>query len=137
MTLTAIRTFTRHDLDPAMVKQSIDNKIATIERHRATALKEHAEKVAFYNAAKHAGRRWTHDNPAPSSDGIDAGFDRQVERERNYYSTVRVIERHNTDANDSCYLLAYGDQPDSECIIGTGPFDSLDIAIQWFKKGYR
>ena len=121
----------RHDLDPVLVAAQIEKMIARHEQDRITLKEQVRQSIADYEQAKIDGSavRWSR---APKDDGhIDAMIDEQVERERTYYSKVRVIER------DDGFRLVYGDVDDASVEGGTGPFSNLKLATAWFMNSGR
>lgn len=80
-----------------------------------------AESVEAKCAKHMAYQNWAEDSYRLSA----------IMREREYYSTVRVIECTPTD-----FVLVYG-EPEYKPADFTGPFGTLDKAIDWFLNGYR
>ena len=121
----------RHDLDPALVAAQVEKMIARHEQDRITLKEQTRQSIAEYEQAKIDGsaERWQRE---PKDDGhVDVMINDRVERERIYYSKVRVIER------DDGFRLVYGDADDATVEDGTGPFADLERAAAWFMNSGR
>lgn len=123
----------RHDLDPARVKATIEARIAeheaSREYHQAKARRaRESYELAVKNGKAHL---WPKE-PETTAD-VDRWVDSLIAVERDYYSTVRVIElAPHIAVSGKRFLLVYGDQPDDEVRRGTGPFNTLEEAGNWF-----
>ena len=131
----------RHDLDPIRVKAQIEKAITGHEEHRVYA-KELAKKtLEHYEQCLKDGtaHQWTKIPDGGSN--IDSMVDRWINTELEHYSTVRVIElskpilTHNDEWNK--FILVYGEEDDATVERGTGPFNTLEKAENWFFNGGR
>lgn len=137
MTQAQTATFVRHDMDPAAVNASVAGNIAANEARRI-ADKLQAQKTRERRAGRSEEDLRRTRSTEPTSDAeidrIHDGFDA---RERDHYATVRIIERVSEPLEDKRFRLIYGDAPDSAEAPGTGPFDSVANATEWFTNGGR
>jgi hypothetical protein len=62
-------------------------------------------------------------------------YDRLIEQEQEYYAKVRIIELPNKGMKK--YILVYGDKDDATVENGTGPFESIEKAKEWYLNGGR
>lgn len=125
---------TRHDIDPRLVTEQVAHKIAQHERHREESNKQQHDLVALYTQHKAEGttaRHWTRE---PKTDWVNPMYDSWIEREREYYAKVRVIELPQPGKR---FILVYGDVDDATVTEGTGPLDTFDQAQGWFLRGGR
>lgn len=98
----------RHDLDPEEVKKQIEYKVKHLREFYANAKRDDPEFLA--------------------------GTEQSVKQQENYYSKVRVIELPQRGHR---FILVYGDVDDATVTFGTGPFETLEIAKNWFLTGSR
>lgn len=63
---------------------------------------------------------------------IAALYDGWIEKERSYYAAVRAVR-----LKKGSYILVYGDRDDQTVESGTGPFNTLRQAKEWFMRGGR
>ena len=122
--LTKPATIVRHEVDPCAVAASVAHAIAGLERRRAADLEANAAGAA---------------PGAPPADPsrIHARYDRLVARERDHYSTARVLQRISAQGGSKRFTLAYGPQADTDDSEGTGPFATLSEATAWFANHGR
>lgn len=117
----------RHELDPIRVAEAVARRIAWDEERKAYAVARAADSLARYQAAaeddKHLWRR----KPDPAQEA--AFFDACIENEKAFYAKVRVIELPQPGKR---FILVYGDTDDETCTSGTGPFESIEAAGDWF-----
>lgn len=128
--MTTIVANIRHDLDPVLVQAAVAKQIAYYEDSCVRRVGESIALLAKYEqsiAAKTVYKDW-YAKPQ-SAESVGNQFDTWIEREREYYSTVRVIE---LPTGEKRFLLVYGDADDATVTTGTGPFDTLDTAAEWF-----
>lgn len=119
----------RHEIDPDLVRAQIASKIADHERKRVIFTEEHTRAVAAYEAAA-VWRGFKPEGP----EHVDPMIDRWIDREREHYALVRVIELPQKGPR---FILVYGDADDATVESGTGPFKTLDEAKDWFLGGGR
>jgi len=130
-------TYIRHDIEPKLVAASIEEAVASNERHRVS-LKVSAEETAAAYAravANKTDNRW----PKPPDDPsyIDPMIDKWNAEQRDYYALVRVIERIAEPLEKKRFRLVYGTQPDGPDAQGTGPSATLEESISWFTNQGR
>lgn len=125
----------RHDLDPEKVKKQIEKKIADHEMLRARWKTEAVELQERYARDKEEGKThlWVKIPEGPAY--VDPMINEWNERERDYYSKVRVIDRNNGSAKP--FILVYGDNDDATVKTGTGGFATFDDAANWFLNSGR
>jgi hypothetical protein len=63
---------------------------------------------------------------------ITSFYDEMIRREKDYYSTVRIVKLGSYEI--PTYVLVYGDVDDATVERGTGPFHSIETAQSWFVK---
>lgn len=125
----------RHDIDPFLVMDQIDKKIANHEKLRAQWAKrdqDHLDEYARDVEQGTAQKKWV--TPPQAVENGSRLIDDWNQKERNYYSRVRVIE---LPIPGKRFVLVYGDEDDSNPIRVTGPSDSLEKSIEWFLSGGR
>ena len=126
----------RHDLDPVKVKNEIDRTVEMLERQKLSRMKEADKLTARYEEDVRDGtadRNW---GRAPTTSGqLEQIYNDRIETQKQYYSKVRVIEL--PVSSDHRFVLAYGGKPDSEVTSGTGLFESVEKAAQWFFNNGR
>lgn len=130
------KTNTRYNISQQLVTQQIEKKIAELECFRAQEKDITARNREAYAKTPNL---FTH---APwSDDDLNAYFDECIKREREHYTKVRVIyspKAYSAVRNKyGGYLLVYGDTVDAEVTTGTGPFEKLTEARNWFLNGGR
>lgn len=137
MTETQTASFVRHDIDPAAVDASVADRIARNQDQRVGSKKnaqERRDRRAAMSAEDLRRTRSTEPSSDAEIDGIYDGFDA---RERKHYAMVRIIERVSEPLEDKRFRLIYGDAEDSADASGTGPFESVAKATDWFTNGGR
>lgn len=122
----------RHDLDPILVRNSVEKQIQRYESLRIQLKKEAQNALASYENDKAEGKHshWGH---IPEGDGyVDPMIDSWIKEEREYYSLVRIIELPDKDGDR--FLLLYGESDYIGSLLsnGTGPFPTLEEASNWF-----
>lgn len=125
----------RHNLDPILVQAAVAKQITYYEDFRVRKVGESIALLAKYEqsvAANTVYKDWHHKPDSPER--ITNQVDTWIERERKYYSKVRVIELPQPGKR---FLLVYGDVDDATVTTGTGPFETLDTAANWFFKSGR
>jgi hypothetical protein len=120
----------RYNIDRRLVAKQVKKKVAHYEAQRLTSKNE-----ARKNREAYAENPKGFHHPPPSDEDIDAMYNEWIKREREHYAKVRVI-RLAGNAKPQ-YVLVYGDQADAEVTSGTGPFDKLAKARDWFLKSGR
>lgn len=128
--------FTRHDLDPELVAESVRKAIVENERQRSASFEYVRNLVARYVEAKLSDKPYYGKEPEGTA-WINPSFDKRNNKERNYYAKVRILERNTEPPAIKRLLLVYGDEPDSVDTTGTGPFDTLEEASGWFLRQGR
>lgn len=137
MTQTQTASFMRHDIDPAAVSVSVAGKITTNQIQRV-GQKRSAQQTRDRHAARSEEDLRRAGAKEPTSDAeIDRIYDGFDARERDHYAKVRIIERVSEPLEDKRFRLIYGDAEDSADASGTGPFDSVAKATEWFTNGGR
>lgn len=124
----------RHEIDPILVEKAINAQVKEYEDRKIedkvnqqNLLEEYAEDMKNGNATK----RWT---KAPEPEGkIEKMYNDWIKTEKTHYAKVRVIEDPNQTGKR--FYLVYGKDKDEA--KGTGPFESLDKAQDWFLKQGR
>lgn len=125
----------RHNLDPVLVQAATVSKITHYEDLRVRRVGETIALLVKYEQSVANGtvyRDWHH-KPQDVQSVIDQ-HNEWIQREREYYSTVRVIE---LSTGEKRFLLVYGDVDDATVTEGTGPFETLDAAAKWFYRSGR
>ena len=131
----------RHDLSQDDVKQQIQSSISKMNERRCTETLKCIERHKLFEQAKSRNEhhRWTGNfsDVVSAVRDLNDMYDGWIEKQKNYYSTVRVVEV-GSEATEG-FLLVYGDKVDSDIKIGdgTGPFGSSHRAMDWFLKGGR
>lgn len=97
----------RYDIDPELVKASVEKKV---NGYKASML-EHPSHEAMYRSS--------------------------IRKEREYYALVRIIKLDDPKAKKEPYVLAYGKQKDANVRTGTGGFSSIEKATKWFTNHGR
>jgi hypothetical protein len=124
----------RHEIDPILVEKTINEKIQDYEDCKIKRNIEHKALLAEYAEDMKNGNtkeRWT---KAPEPDGkIEEIYNDWIKTEKTHYAKVRVIEDPNQKGNR--FYLVYGKDKDEA--KGTGPFESIDRATDWFLKQGR
>lgn len=120
----------RHDLEPALVQTSTAKQVAYYEDFRVRRVGETIALLAKYeqSVANDTVYKDWHSKPQDVQSVIEL-FDLWIQRERKYYSKVRVIE---LPTGEKRFLLVYGDVDDATVTEGTGPFETFDTAAKWF-----
>lgn len=122
----------RHNLEPALVQTSTAKQVAYYEDFRVRRVGETIALLAKYeqSVANDTVYKDWHNKPQDVQSVIDQ-HNEWIRREREHYSTVRVIE---LPTGEKRFLLVYGDVDDATATVteGTGPFESFDAAAKWF-----
>lgn len=118
----------RYELDPIRVADAVARNVADLERQKAQCVADEAALVAEYQQAVADGtaHRWTR---KPELGRVGPIFDDAIALEKTRYATVRVIELPQPGKR---FILVYGDAEDATCTSGTGPFESIEKAGDWF-----
>jgi len=124
----------RHEIDPSLVREQIEQKIAGHERFRTTHRQYELAALAEFERAKAEGMEGLWVRPPRNLDDLDAMVDRWIKLEHEHYALVRVIE---LPIEGKRFILVYGDVDDSTVTSGTGPFETLEKAFDWFLKSGR
>ena len=121
----------RHEIDPAVVSETIAKAIEKKARYGETMRASNAKQRAAYEAAMNEGRKWPSRMPDTVAE-VDAHIKAMAAKERDVYSRVRIIEAIGDNRPKNPFFLVYGDQPDDLSGEKTGGFASLDLAREWF-----
>lgn len=122
----------RHDLNPGLVAAHIEKTVAQHKAHRRDAVKFAQELTEIYDKDMAAGKTSAWLRKPGTAAEADARWADRIAIERSLCARVRVIERP-----DGKFILAYGDTDDATVIRGTGPFESVKKAADWFFAGGR
>jgi hypothetical protein len=125
----------RHEIDPALVRAQVDRKVAHYEQQRIERKQQAQQSLEEYERTDLDRRaaRWSARPQGPEQ--VDAMYARWIECEKDYYARVRVIELPGDSKKR--FILVYGDTDDATVTSGTGPFESFDLAADWFLKSGR
>jgi len=124
----------RHEIDADLVKAQVEKKIAEYEHHRVNMKAQAQRSLALYEQAKLEGTTHFWSRVPDGGLHIDRMIDEWIEREREYYAKVRIIELPQEGKR---FILVYGDTDDSTVKSGTGPSESIEKSTQWFLNGGR
>lgn len=124
----------RHNLDPALVQAQIDKKVCEHIQHRNSAVEYAKKRCEEYTNATQEERQARWISPPESHEIIEAIYNKWIEREKNHYTFVRVIE---LPKKGNRFILVYGDADDATVKSGTGPFKTCQEAMDWFLKSGR
>jgi hypothetical protein len=128
--MTTLIANIRHNLDPVLVQTSTAKQVTDYEDFRVRRVGETIALLAKYEQSVASGtvyKDW-HRKPQDVQSVIDQ-HNEWIQREQEYYSTVRVVE---LPTGEKRFLLVYGDVDDATVTEGTGPFESFDTAAKWF-----
>jgi hypothetical protein len=126
----------RHDLDPAVVSDTIARAIEKKAEYGETMRTSNDTQRTAYEAAVAEGREWTRHLPMTEAE-VDAFIEARAAEERDVYGKVRIIEMVGENRPKDRFFLVYGEQPDDLSGRKTGGFASLDIAREWFTNQGR
>jgi hypothetical protein len=135
--MTTLVTNIRHDIDLILVQTAVASKIAHYEDIRVRLIGESIALLAKYEQSVANGTAYKDWHRKPQdAQSVTTMVDNWIEREREYYSTVRVVE---SPTGEKRFLLVYGDENDATVTStgGTGPFSTYDAAVKWFTRGGR
>jgi hypothetical protein len=134
-TATSLRQNRRYEIDPALVRAQIDRKVAHYEQQRIERNQQAQQSLEEYERADLDKRaaRWRARPQGPEQ--VNAMYARWIEQEKDYYALVRVIELPGV--SNKRFILVYGDTDDATVTCGTGPFESFELAADWFLKSGR
>ena len=126
----------RHDIDPNLIKISVDKQIELYEHYRIMDHEQKEQRLIKYEKAKLDGTaiKWLIDPTLPNNFSIDVHYDELIDREKSHHSAVRVIE---LPKNRKRFILVYGDTDDTIVRSGTGPFETVNEATEWFINNGR
>lgn len=124
--MTSVTGNIRHDFPAGVVAARVAKDIADLEASHARCSTGMEDVRRRYAETPWKGR------PPSSQEELDRIHHDMVARQRDHYSTARVIERSPRD-----FLLVYGDVADGDAAAGTGPFPTLEQAQSWFLNGGR
>ena len=131
----------RHNLDPKVVKEQIENKVKNLKLFMDKRIQEEKESHIKFEQDKSEKKYQNWIKPRTDLEGdlkeIRDIYEDMIKTEEEYYSTVRIIEINKTEKS---FILVYGDQKDidvKDFKQGTGPFCSIEKATDWFTNGGR
>ena len=126
---------TRIDIPRELVDVQIAKAVVICELTRLTRVAQAAENAERFakDTEEGNGHFWAR-KPA-SIEKENELIDSWIIREKEHYSTVRVIELNKPAARR--FILVYGDADDNTVDHGTGPFESFEKARDWFLNGGR
>lgn len=125
---------TRHELDPARVAQQVAARILGFEADRARLKAQAQTSLESYDKALQAGTAHLWSRPPEGPGYVDSYIDGRIAQEQKHYASVRVIELPQEGKR---FILVYGDVDDALVRQGTGPFESLEAAADWFYRSGR
>lgn len=124
----------RHDLDSQRVSETILEKISRYEDTLEKNIEEEKNIHLRYkiDVEKGRGEKWGNPRVDLESDlkRIRKIYNDFIEKEKTYFSKVRIIELPNNE--EKRFILVYGDVDDKKVKSGTGPFESIEKAEAWF-----
>jgi len=122
------------DLDPVLVAEQIEKRCAEYETIRVRKVAEAEAWTLEYEACVANGTVGRKFIRRPTSVEQENDFyKKRIAQEREVYSRVRIVEL--TLPLEKKFVLVYGKSPtDTE---GTGPFESVEKASNWFFRGGR
>lgn len=131
----------RHDLDPKIVKDQIDNKVKNLKLFMSKKIQEEKDIHIKFEQDKSEKKYQNWIKPRTDLVGdlkeIRDIYEEMIKTEEEYYSKVRILEINKTEKP---FLLVYGDNEDIDVTgikQGTGPFCSIEDATKWFTNGGR
>jgi hypothetical protein len=127
-----------HKFDPKLVKEQLAKKIKYYKEQCADQVKRANESMAFYKQCQKDGTVSRNFVREPTSAKFEKILYKEwIDTEINYYATVRVVELPTRSRKR--FILVYGDVNNKtvERGGGTGPFDSLQKAFDWYLRGGR
>lgn len=124
----------RHEIDSSLVSQQIELACSRYQKYLEERSSDAANNVRQYqeDVANGLGHKWRHVPSNPEE--IVSIYQSWIQREKYYYSKVRVVELPQPGKR---YVLLYGDDNDMSVKDGTGPFGTFEEAAQWFLSGGR
>lgn len=124
----------RHDIDPVLVEAQVASRLKEVERAGLAAVENAKMLKARYEADLTQGkaRQW-HRPPTPPEQ-LEKIYKEAAHHESTVYAKVRIIELPRPGNR---FILVYGDVNDSSVEQGTGPFETLEKATNWFLNGGR
>ena len=136
--MTARTTNIVYELDPGLVKEEIANKIKYYEELMAYQIEQAQKAWEVYKQCKRDGTVSKNFSREPTTAEFEKTlYNEWIDQEINYYATVRVVELPTR--RKKRFILVYGDTDNMTVKQsgGTGPFESLDRAADWYLKGGR
>ena len=122
------------DLDPVLVAEQIEKKCAEYEAMRVRKVAEAEAWALEYEvcvANGTVGRKFI--RRPTSVEHENAFYKKCIDQEREVYSRARIVELPSLAGKK--FVLVYGESAtDTE---GTGPFESVEKASNWFFHGGR
>lgn len=121
----------RHEIDPAVVSETIAAAIDKKTEFDRTMRTANAKRREAYEAAIAKGDAWKGHVPQTEAEE-EAFLQEMLAEEREVYAKVRIVEMVGQACDKNRFFLVYGDQPDDLTGQKTGGFISLDKAREWF-----
>ena len=124
----------RHEIDALLVCQQIERACLRYQKDCDERSSNAANNVRQYHedVANGLAHKWMCEPDKPEE--IVSIYQNWIQREKLHYAKVRVIELPQPGER---YVLVYGDESDVSVKDGTGPFETLEEAAQWFLRGGR
>jgi hypothetical protein len=126
-----------HQMDQELVQKTIDAKIQIYEDHKLKDKNEHLKILERYKEDQKKGEAKRLRVPPKSAKkeniNIDKTYDEYIQYEKEHYGLVRIVE--DPSKGKKRFFLVYGINKDHE--LGTGGFDSIEQAANWFLKQGR
>jgi hypothetical protein len=126
----------RHDLTKEEVAGQLERKVQQLLKDKQNAMNRAILNCADYAVRVKEGdviRHWSRKPDTPEY--FNGFYNRLIAQEQEYYSKVRIIELPNKGTKK--YILVYGDKDDAAVESGTGPFESIEKAKEWYLNGGR